>query len=733
MKLTFPSKTAMVAQTFLSASVYAEFTDNNTEFTDKNVCATEACCRTLAEIFLRTKRENSFVCAAIAPILVYLSFFSTPVFAQSSDTTAIRFGVGGAYLLNRHDVNFSKLEGIPSCCDELYGNANSQGWGASVSAEFPLLRLGEIGTVGIAGRVQFLSGLGAVLTANSRPIIRLGTNIEQANIEHRFNPNFSLLAIEPLATVRVLKWLSLYGGVQVGTWLQRSYLYEERLISPANFVFENDRTVRNEQIGQVPNINALQVAFVGGISYELPVSRTGTILPTLEAFYTYNFTSPVSATNWRISSVRVGASLRYSPYRTTELTVQEIEQRYQDSICIARELAEKALAEAKDARKKQLDAKINDVRPIFFDDEETPTNDTTARNLGGAIAAKLSLDNFELTVQKFTAIHKIELLPMVFFNENSSVLPVRYKTMVTTSDATKFTMEAASTVADVQKNPINAYYRILNILGKRLQDNPSATIVLTGVATEKEQDGSFLADMLAVRRAQAVSNYLQDIWRIPVSRISTKSRIVPSAATKQENEELRRVEIESSEAGTLSAVRLEGEKRLVTPQGLQIGLQIAAGQGLKQWDVDISQSTGLEVVSLLSQSGGANYPERIICDFRTNPPVSEQDLAIRLTIDDASNNKFESPIVAVKVKENPQKGTIQTFTLLQANTPLLSNIQEAQKSSSNTSIRSQDSGFLRGVAALGEKNIRVQKKPLFDANVPEGRLYNRGGTVEVRK
>ena len=671
------------------------------------------------------------------PLMIFAMMFGIVIktFAQSPDTTAIRYGVGGAYLLNRHEVGFTKLDGLPSCCDREYGNASSQGWSAGVSAEFPLVRLGEIGSFGLVARVQYSSGLGANLTANSTVDIRgLNSSVVPANIEYGFAPSFSSLSIEPLATVRVLKWLSFYGGINAGTWLQRSFQYQEKIISPGNVVFENDKTTRNEQSGNIPNTNPLQISLVGGVSYELPVTRTGTVLPTLEAFYTYGLTSPVNGVNWRISSFRVGASLRFSPYRTTELTAQEIEQKYQDSIRVAQELTQKALAEAKEARKKQLDAKINDVRSVFFDDDETAENDTTARNLGNAIAAKVSLDQFELNIQRVALVQNIELLPMVFFNENSSVLSIRYKTVMS-NDVAKFSTDAPSVTSSIQKSPIAAYYQVLNIVGKRLQENPQATITLTGMATEKEQDGSFLADRLAERRAQALSNYFQDVWRVNVSRITTKSRVVPASANAQENEELRRVEIASSDARILAPLTAETERRIVTPPGLQIGLQIAAGQGLKQWDLDISQSTGQEVTTLLSATGGANYPEKFVWDIRANPPPSAEDVAIRLSIDDVTNNKFESPIIAVKVKETAQKGRVDAFTLLSAESPLVSRIQSLLSATAlakrTARVRTQNAAFLQRVS-VGSSAQKPLQKALFDGNLPEGRMYNRGGVVEVR-
>ena len=673
-------------------------------------------------------------------VLLWIFFSSgLALFAQSPDTTAIRYGLGGAYMLNQHQANFFQIPGIPTCCTDAYGVGSSTGWNVSLSGEIPLKRIGEVAVMSLSGRVVLSGGIGANLISLENVPASSGqvSTLSSAIFQHNFSPSLSLISVEPFVSLRLWKWLSLYAGIQVGTWLQKTYTYDERISSPSNIVYINQddkqfdgKTIRNIRGGELPNSNPLQFALVGGFAYELPVTRTGTILPTLEAFYTYNLTSPVSGVNWRISSLRVGATLRFSPYRTTELTAQEIEQKYQDSLRSAQELTKKALAEAKEARKKELAAKIDDIRPIYFDDDDSMPSDSTARNVGGKISAKLSLDQFVLNVRKVASVQTIELLPLVFFNENSSVLPVRYKTY-NSSDIGKFSLDSPLLLSPTQSSPLAAYYQVLNIIGKRLQANPAANVILTGVATQREQDGNWLADRLAERRAQAVSNYLQDVWRVQASRITTKSSVVASSQTAEEQEELRRVDVSSADSSITAPVRIEAERRIVTPPGLQIGLQIGAGAGLKQWDLDISQSNGREVITLLNANGGATYPERFVWDMRSHPPISSDDIAMRLSIDDASNNKFESPIISIKVQETAQKGRLETFTILQFSPILASRIRSSLQPASTVIVRSQDAGLAQSLG-LSNADQKPPKKPLFDTKSPEGRFYNRGGVVEVR-
>lgn len=653
----------------------------------------------------------------------------TTLSAQIADSTAIRFGIGGAYLRNQHTPNFDTISGIASClCKKFYGATSSQGFGISAFAEYPVLKLADFATFSVGGRISYFSGIGANLSALEQGDI----SGKPATFSYELSTNLSTLTLEPMLVARLFKWLSVSAGVQVGTFLQSSYRYRETVLDDDVVFVPINTKVHIDASGNLPNVSPIQVAFVGGISYELPINREGTVLPTLEAYYTYPLTSPVNGVDWRIASLRVGASLRFSPFRTTEQTSQEIEQKYKENIRYSQEIARKAIAEAKEARKKELTAKISELRPVSFDDLETAPGDSSARNVGGKLDVRLSAENFTIRMSKIPLVQHISLLPMIFFGENSSVISTRYKQFPNTSEASTFTPESVVTGANATlpaKATMSAYYHLLNILAKRLQSAPAdVTLKLTGTALETEQNPTRLAEA----RANAVSTYLQDIWRIPSQRIVIAQRVVPANA---QADELRVVEISSSMPEVvLRPMEINTEKRTVSPQGLQLGLQIAAGQGLKQWDLEISQITAREVLMLHSTQGGATYPPQYVWDIRTNPPVSAEDISIKLSIDDITNNKIEAPIIAIKVVEEPSKVRMETFTLLpNPESNVLKTLRMSIKPESRVVGRvSENESFLKSLA-LPRLQTRQFPKPLFDNNTPEGRFYNRGASVEIIK
>ena len=652
-------------------------------------------------------------------------FGFTALSAQVADSTAIRFGIGGAYLWNQHRANFDTIPGIASCCRQKYGGAASQGFGVSAFAEYPVAKLGEFATFSVSGRVAYFSGLGANLFALEQARVQMAT----ATIRHELETSLSAITFEPMAVLRLFKWFTLSAGLQAGTFLQRNYQYRERIIEPNDITYSNGERVFNGAASTIPNTSTLQLALVGGVSYELAVNRQGTVLPTLEAFYTFPLTSPVNGVDWRIASLRLGASLRFSPYRTTEQTPQEIEQRYQESLRQTREIAQKALDEVRESRKKELTAKIGELRPIFFNDDDDSPSDSNTQNVGAQLNLRFTADNFTIRLSKTPLVQHISLLPTVFFGENSSVIPSRYKQFSPSgNDAANFSPEKAVSSANAAfaaKATMGAYYHVLNIVAKRLQSYPQSTLQLTGTALESEQSPKRLAEA----RANAVLAYLQDVWHISATRVSLAQRIIPAS---DKPEEMRTVEISSDTPEILQELVVNTEKRSVTPQGLQLGLQIAAGLGLKQWDIEISQITARESLTLHTKQGGATYPKQYLWDIRTNPPVSREDVSIKLSIDDVTNNKFEAPIISVKVIEEPSSGRSEAFTLL-ANAPSSALQAVSTKVSSTSRIIgrfTENDTQLKNLALPGLQTKQNKKAP-FDSTTPEGRTYNKGVLIEI--
>jgi hypothetical protein len=72
---------------------------------------------------------------------------------------------------------------------------------------------------------------------------------------------------------------------------------------------------------------------------------------------------------------------------------------------------------------------------------------------------------------------------------------------------------------------MTVYYNVLNILGDRMQKNPSATISLVGSSENGPADG--------LAMAESVKTYLVTVFAIDGSRIATKGQNKPNIPSLQ--------------------------------------------------------------------------------------------------------------------------------------------------------------------------------------------------------
>ena len=135
------------------------------------------------------------------------------------------------------------------------------------------------------------------------------------------------------------------------------------------------------------------------------------------------------------------------------------------------------------------------------------------------------------------------LLPMIFFDFNSYNLD-SLKYVILNKELTNYYNSNITNYT----NALQYYYDILNIIGKKLNDNQGLHIIITGFVDSKESKENEIAKM----RALTVKNYLIEIWQIQNERISCQFLQCPVNEDRTDNDfrteeeinaELRRVEL----------------------------------------------------------------------------------------------------------------------------------------------------------------------------------------------
>ncbi|GAB1371364.1 hypothetical protein MASR1M45_14260 [Candidatus Kapaibacterium sp.] len=154
--------------------------------------------------------------------------------------------------------------------------------------------------------------------------------------------------------------------------------------------------------------------------------------------------------------------------------------------------------------------------------------------------------------------------------------------------------------------PIETYYQILNIIGKRLTEYPEATIKLTGTNSNSgDEKGN---TTLSKDRALQVRDYLRDYWGIDTDRISVIARNLPEKFTRPDDPgsdaENRRVEIVASDSRITEPVFTVDTLRVLPHYDLRFKPDVKADAGVKSWEVKAI----FDNKELISYSDKGNVP-----------------------------------------------------------------------------------------------------------------------------
>jgi outer membrane protein OmpA-like peptidoglycan-associated protein len=147
-------------------------------------------------------------------------------------------------------------------------------------------------------------------------------------------------------------------------------------------------------------------------------------------------------------------------------------------------------------------------------------------------------------MEEVVSVSVNRILNYVFFDEGLSTIPVRYKLFKTSAEAASFDEEK------LRGETLDKYYHTLNVFGARLRANPKSTITIVGCLSDEEVKSESVQKKkqpLAKNRADAVFEYLKNIWGINEKRMRRVARDVPAIPSNRTDSlgtaENRRVEI----------------------------------------------------------------------------------------------------------------------------------------------------------------------------------------------
>lgn len=640
---------------------------------------------------------------------------------QSADPKA-RIGLFGNVDYSLYTASFSQLPGIPNCCPE-FTSGSGVGWLVGLSYLTPLSDKLDLHL-----RMHYGGHTGMFSVAEAKSILDAQDNQISATITHELTGKFNQISIEPLIGYRVSPDFSLLGGLTMGYVLSSTFEQRELLTSPSNAVFSTGSKERNHVSTDIPGAQSIALALTVGASYDIALNAAKTVFLSPEILFSYSPLSVAKDVSWGIQHLRGGLQLSFIP--------PEIEDSLTDYELY--EVVRTIKPPAKGTPGVQF---VSDVTVTGLTSDGRPTNATVIK------------------VEEFESKRVRPLLPYVFFDQGSATIPARYP-RITEVQRDNYSMDNFYNL-----DAMVTYYQLLNIVGKRMEENPSSVITVTGCADKSESQNA----SIGLQRANAVRDYIMDRWNIGGERIIAVGRALPeqasSSADADGEAENRRVEISSQNSSILSPVASIDTLRSTEPAGLRFMPTIDPRVPIHSWTLWVtvadqivkafhdSDPVPTSVDWRISDHGGSHLrnskqlkyviavrdsANQLIPSATKTIPVNEVTLADKKnsggadkTVDrysmilfpfDKSDLTPANAEIAQQIKQNIQPGarvSIIGYTDRSGSEDYNQRLSEQRAKSVATSLGQPDSA----ASGVGER------LPLYDNNSPEGRFYSR--TVEV--
>lgn len=639
-----------------------------------------------------------------------------------------RIGLYAQFGPNLHSGEFFGLPEALSCMDldqTAFGGDMGFGFGIGGLFELPLNAKWFL-----QARAGY-SSLGATLTAQGDigPVLVGDTDTATGISEYALETSLGMIGGGVTIGWRPLSVpVTFRLGPDFGIFMSKSYTQQEELLEPSSAAFigpdgRNTR-IRNLSSGDIANTGA-QIAATVGADYELPLNEDRTLLLVPELRYSFPITKVRSDLDWRIHQIRAGVAVKYSfPIPKPLPPIPPIGEPIEPPPPPAQPILSAT------------------VQPV------------------GVGKDGVEREVLKITVEEFINTQTHAMLNYIFFDENSSTIPVRYQ-QYGGDASTKFHYDMLR-----DQGTMAVYHQILNIIGARMKTDPSVQITLTGTnSNEGLEKGN---RELSKARAESVKNYLVDNWGIAPNRIAVRDRNLPALPSNTDeadgNQENRRVEITANRESLLEPVTTEDTLRTVDPPTVRIKSGYIAEAGVDDWSLQIRQGPRL----LKEFSGLGEIPNQFDWNIEGNPleiPREQSPVVALLSVRDERGQTASAvsrlPVeqITIRRKREERLGDLvyDRFNLItfEYNSARLSNPSKKIASEIRERVQPESTVEIVGYSdRLGEEehNLQLSKEraentarelrvplerargggenlELYDNDLPEGRFYSR--TVDI--
>ena len=586
--------------------------------------------------------------------------------------------------------------------------------------------------VALGARLGYATLSGTLERDEATRLIQSGVVIN-GTFQHRVDATIPAISIEPMMMWRAVGSFFVDAGVRASLMLDPRVEQTEQIVEPSNsgtFIDANGvdtrRRTRNEYEGALGG-SVTNLALIVGLHYELPLKEDRSWILAPEITMGYGLTS-IGGASWNVHPFRVGISVMWQSTHTDEPTIDPTLPPPLPTPLV--------------------------VAPVLVPLIPAPKDLTVGLGLY-ADAGDGQLDTVERIVVDETISEQITaVLPMVFFAHGSSAIPERYRAAGRDSGFRERQLFG--------KGALDIYHRIIDIVGRRMTDNPGAHITLTGaiMPDSVEQSGSSLAK----DRAVAVKQRLVEAWGIDEERVEIRHRDLPEQASSVRHddgrEENRRVDITADDPAILDLVRVEDTLRISSVPELVVRPNVISDTTVTEWTA-VCRING---VDRDRQHGLGNVPTEI--RFAMDPTATSGSVEVEITVKNAGGRirsasqtiPIEYRSLASKAQRREGLKRVDEYGLILfafgkaslegPNARILDLIRARIEPASDVIVRGHADRTgsaevnLRLTteranavgAALGHPRTNArgmgQRGMLYTNDVPEGRFYNR--TVRVR-
>lgn len=541
---------------------------------------------------------------------------------------AYSVGTDLKYSFIMHNAAFRKMSGVPTCCPNNYDERTGSLFGLSFAGFYEYV-YSEKTSFGFRVAIEDLSG-----DFQRKELIYYSDDgiATPAEALYEFNADLSAINFSPYLNYYPMENVYVSAGLNIGMFSSAAFSQKEILPAGIGFTYKvngESKSCRNEFVDEeIPDLNSFQYGGRISAGYEIPFSRMNEFTIAPEISYNFNFGDVADlpeGQSWSVGSFGGGIAFRWSPKGRVSNKDKYFYNLFQDDSAKYHELYFE-LREEKDEMEKRLDLRQTEYvivgnaiktleEQIDFWDKRFEVRIPKITGVRVADGEEEEINDEKIVISKYEQKRLIPLLPYIFFDVGERKLPERYVQL-----DSKYRNDF-----DVRKlkyqNDLQFYYNILNVVGKRMSQNPGLTITLTaypfaGDSTEAEKN--------AEKRLRSINKYMQRTWKMQSSRVTTQIASEPLPQALRGNaSDYPVVEIKSNSPEALAPVVIEVEDyNEMKYSAINAYPVIKTGKKILNWSFRYDDNYGAD--SIASGDGGTLPPEKFHYDFNENPMLVPQ-------------------------------------------------------------------------------------------------------------